>query len=348
MNIDIKKYLPEKGETVVTGVSGGADSVCLLVLLAEEAEKRGFKIEAVHGNHGIRGEEADRDEKSVVSLAERLDGGRGIISLTIFHEDVKDFSEKEGLGLEEAGRIIRYRRFAEVCRDKGAAKLYIAHNLNDRAETLIFNLLRGSSLAGLAGIRPESYTSDLDCDTEGFRIIRPLIGTDRKKIEEFLKERGIAFRTDGTNNEDDHTRNRIRHHVLPYLTEAVNIQAIEHMAALSVTAGETVDFVKNEAARRLFPYLTETEEASGEGFRIGRAFFDEDPVIIRAGLMQVLEALNGPRRDVGRCHLEAVIDLGRGPCGRHLDLPGFMADRTREGLILKKVSKEEVRRHLGR
>ena len=337
LNEKVRQYCKSEkllapGDRLLVGVSGGADSLCLLVILSEIAGEQGLTIAAAHVNHMIRGEEADADEAFVREFCRE----RGIPCF-LMSSDIPAEAAARKLTEEEAGRVVRTELFESLMAERQFTKLALAHHKNDLAETMLYNMARGTGLAGLASLRPQRGT-----------VIRPLLCADRREIEEFLKERGIAFRTDGTNNEDDHTRNRIRHHVLPYLTEAVNIQAIEHMAALSVTAGETVDFVKNEAARRLFPYLTETEEASGEGFRIGRAFFDEDPVIIRAGLMQVLEALNGPRRDVGRCHLEAVIDLGRGPCGRHLDLPGFMADRTREGLILKKVSKEEVRRHLGR
>ena len=342
-----KEGLLSPGDRILAGVSGGADSLCLLVILEEICRKRGLYLAAAHINHMIRGKDADDDEAFVRDFCR----DRGI-DLVVERVDIPMEAAKRQQSEEETGREVRQAVFERIMNERQLTKLALAHHRNDLAETMLYNMARGTGLAGLASLRSRRGN-----------VVRPLLCAEREEIEAYLKSEGIAYRTDLTNFDDDHTRNRIRHHVLPYLTEGVNDRTLRHMAALAETTAETVDFLRREALSRLAPCLDEIrhEEASSvltdssfddtavpDGYRVGRLFFDEDPVIVRTGIMILLEKLNGPRRDVGRVHLEDVIDLGKGPCGRHLDLPGFSADKTREGLILRRVTKEEVRKKLSR
>ena len=329
----VKEYcdserLLEAGDKVLIGVSGGPDSMCLLVIMETLCHQRGLPLLAVHVNHMIRGAEADGDEAFVKEFC----GARGI-DCAVVRADIPAEAAKRQLSEEETGRIVRGEIFKRIMAERGCTKLALAHQRNDLAETMLYNMARGTGLAGLGSLRARRG-----------QVIRPLLSATREEIEAFLRENQIPYRTDTTNNGDDHTRNRIRHHVLPYLCDEVNDQTLTHMAALSETAAKAADFIRGEAVRRLQPHTVDSED----GYIVRTAFFKEDPVIIRAGIMVLLENLNAPRRDVGRVHLEAVIDLGKGPKGRHLDLPGFTADKTREGLVLRRTTREEVRRRLGR
>jgi len=139
-----KHHLIENGESVVVGVSGGPDSVCLLHVLYRLREKLHIKLYAVHINHMLRGKESEGDEKYVKELCEKLE-----IPAHFFSIDVRDLASKKGISLEEAGREARYRKFEEVAEDTGASKIAVAHNRNDQAETVLMNIIRGSGLDGL-------------------------------------------------------------------------------------------------------------------------------------------------------------------------------------------------------
>lgn len=167
-----KNHMTDRGDGVLAAVSGGADSVCLLLLLHEMAAELGIQVFAFHMNHGIRGEEADRDEQFVAELCKQLG-----IPLTIVHEKVEEYAAEHGLSGEEAGRILRYQHLKETAEKYKCAKIAVAHHEDDDAETVLLNLFRGSGLAGLSGIRPVREN-----------IIRPLLCVSRKEIEGYLKE----------------------------------------------------------------------------------------------------------------------------------------------------------------
>lgn len=197
----------ESGETAVCGLSGGADSVCLLLALLELSPKLGITVEAVHVDHCLRGEESKRDEAFCRELCQRLGVAYSAVSC-----DVKGFAREKGLSTEEAARELRYGIFAERSAGK---KLATAHNAGDCLETALLNLTRGTALRGMCGIPPVRGN-----------VIRPLIAVTRREIEAFLRERQQPFVTDSTNLSDDYSRNRIRHTVIPALEE-INGSVIE-------------------------------------------------------------------------------------------------------------------------
>ncbi|MCM1473881.1 MAG: tRNA lysidine(34) synthetase TilS, partial [Muribaculaceae bacterium] len=216
----IKKYdMINKGDTVICGLSGGADSVCLLVVLTEISRKIGFSVNALHVNHCLRGAESDRDENFCRELCRKLN-----IPFTAVSCNVKAFAEENGLSTEESARKLRYEIFAE---NSAGAKIATAHNANDNLETVIFNLARGSALKGLSGIPPVRNN-----------IIRPLLVVSRPEIEEYLRNIGQNYVTDSTNLSDDYTRNKIRHQVLPVLA-GINPSLIE-------TSVNSIDAVRSE------------------------------------------------------------------------------------------------------
>ena len=190
----------KSGDSVVCGLSGGADSVCLLLSLCELRERLGIEVGALHVNHCLRGSESDRDEDFCRSLCERLG-----VPFTAERCDVSGYAAERSLSTELAARELRYEIFRRNTQGK---LLATAHNADDNLETVLLNLARGTALKGLAGIPPVRGN-----------IVRPLLAVTRAEIEEFLAERGQDFVTDSTNLTDDYTRNKIRHRIIPLLRE---------------------------------------------------------------------------------------------------------------------------------
>ena len=196
----IRRYnLIEKGETVVCGLSGGADSVAMILVLSELSHTMGFNVCAAHLNHMIRGQEADEDENFVRELCLRHN-----IPLYAKQISAVQYSEEHGYGLEEGARLLRYSFFDDAAEFFSADKIATAHNADDNLETIIFNLQRGSGITGLCGIPMKRD-----------KIIRPIIFSDRNAILKYLSEKGQNYRTDSTNSCTDYTRNRIRLNIIP-------------------------------------------------------------------------------------------------------------------------------------
>ena len=198
----VKEYLTKyeminPGDTVIAGVSGGADSTCMLLSLLEYKKIVDFDLKVVHINHLIR-KEAKEDADFVGKICEK-EG----ISFTCFEDDVEKIAKELGMSVEEAGRKVRYEHFREIAKDTG--KIAVAHNKNDVAETVLFNIFRGTGLEGLSSLEPVNG-----------QIIRPLLGVTRKEIEEYLKTLNQEFCTDCTNNENEYARNKIRNVILPF------------------------------------------------------------------------------------------------------------------------------------
>lgn len=197
----IRKYnMLEAGDEVIAALSGGADSVCLLLALIELRETLDIKVSAIHVNHCLRGEESMRDEDFCRDLCKKHD-----IPFIFGRFDVKNEAIRRKQSVEQAARNIRYEFFAQ---HSDGRKLATAHNANDNTETIIFNLARGTGIKGIAGIPPVRDN-----------IIRPLLEITRQQIEKYLSEQGQSFVTDSTNLTDDYTRNRIRHNVIPALQQ---------------------------------------------------------------------------------------------------------------------------------
>ena len=194
----------------MAGVSGGADSVCLLYALKEYRKQVPFSLKVIHVEHGIRGEESLGDARWVDGLCREWE-----IPCRVVHCKVEKIAAEEKISLEEAGRKVRYEIFEKERKLWQGDRVAVAHNQGDQAETVLFRLARGSGLKGLGGIRP----------VQG-RIIRPLLFLSREEIERILEERGIGWRTDRTNLETEYTRNRIRLEILPALESQVEFPGI--------------------------------------------------------------------------------------------------------------------------
>lgn len=217
-------------DKVLVGLSGGADSVSLLICLKE----LGFNVSAMHINHNLRGEESNRDEEFCIRLCEKLN-----VPLTVKSIDVKSYCKENKLGIEEGARELRYKAFSEY----GTDKICTAHTLSDSVETMLINLTRGTALKGLCGVPYKRGN-----------IVRPLIECTREEVEAFLGERGIEFVTDSTNNSDDYTRNKFRHLVIPKLEEITNEKNGSFYKNISKTFMSLIDDESylNSEAEKLF------------------------------------------------------------------------------------------------
>lgn len=227
------------GDKVLVAVSGGADSVCLLHVLNDIKDDLKITLGAVHLNHMIRANDADQDENFVRNLCSELK-----IPFFCSRINVSEMAETEKLTVEEAGRKARYEFFRKIKTDEKFDKIATAHNKNDRAETVLMRILRGTGLDGLKGI---SYSRD-----DG--VIRPLLDVSREEIELYLKNRSVRFCSDYTNADNNYTRNRIRNEVLPYLSENFNPSIIEALVRFSEVVSEDADFL-NAYAKRLYERL---------------------------------------------------------------------------------------------
>ena len=215
------------GDGVVCGLSGGADSICLLLAMCELQEKLGITVEALHVNHCLRGKESDRDEVFCSELCKRLNVPFKAVSC-----DVKGFATENSLSTEEAARKLRYRIFADNSVEK---KLATAHNADDNLETVILNLTRGSALKGISGIPAKRDN-----------IIRPLLTVSRCEIEAFLAEKDQDFVTDSTNLSNDYTRNKIRHNIIPLMKE-INPSVVSTSVRSISALREENQFIEAEA-----------------------------------------------------------------------------------------------------
>jgi len=204
----IEKYsMLSKGDRVLIGVSGGPDSMALLHILNKLQKEYNLELFVAHLNHGLRGSESDRDEKFVKEACKKM--GINFFSKKISPRDL----HASGVSLEESARKVRYEYFEELAKKLNCNRIALGHTSDDQAETVLMRFIRGSGLKGLGGIPPTRKNG---------LIIRPLIETWRKEIEEFLSSEGIQFVVDSTNQSEDFLRNRYRHKLIPFIEKEFN------------------------------------------------------------------------------------------------------------------------------
>ncbi|MBQ8596633.1 MAG: tRNA lysidine(34) synthetase TilS [Lachnospiraceae bacterium] len=285
----IQKYhMIEEGDTIVAGISGGADSVCLLFVLLEIQKKISFAIEVVHINHGIR-PEASEDARFVEELCRR----KGI-PFYLTEENVKERAGQSGRSEEEEGRLVRYQAFRQVLGDR-KGRIAVAHNSNDRAETMLFHLFRGTGLAGAGGIPPVNGS-----------IIRPLLCVGRKEIEAWLAERGIDFCTDCTNAQDIYTRNRIRHHILNYAEENICKGTVANMNRTADQFMEAEEYLVRQTIEAVGRCVSMEEQRICINIP---DFLKEDEYLQGRILLWCLEQAAGSKKDLTAAHIQSVKTL---------------------------------------
>ena len=291
----IKKYnLIENGDSIVIGVSGGPDSICLLHILNELKNELNFKIYVAHINHMIR-EEADSETEYVKDFCEKLG-----IECYVKRIDVVKIANNLKRGTEETGRKIRYEFFDEVLEKTSSNKIATAHNNNDKVETILMNILRGSGLSGLKGI--EAIRDE--------KFIRPLIEMSREEIEEYCKVNKLEPRIDKSNSENIYTRNKVRNVVIPYIKEEFNSNILKTINRLSEVATEESEYLNKI-----------TEETFS---KINIEFEKEKQIILvikRRVILYTINKLLGSTEGIEKVNIDDIIKLCNNNIGNKYLMP---------------------------
>ncbi|MCX7695763.1 MAG: tRNA lysidine(34) synthetase TilS [Caloramator sp.] len=292
--------LIEPGDKIVVGLSGGPDSVCLLHILCSLKEELNITIYSAHINHMIRGEEALRDEEYSRKLSEKLNVEHFSIRVK-----VEEFAKEHKMTSEEAGRYIRYKFFDEVLKKVGGNKVALAHNMNDNAETIIMNLIRGTGTLGLVGI-PNKRDG---------KYIRPILCLTRDEIERYCEENGLNPQIDSTNKESIYTRNKVRLELIPYIKEHFNSNIVESLNRLSQIIKSEEDFLQS--------YVDDILNNNYINNRFSIEVFNKQHIAIKRRIIRrIIEKVYGSISGIEQKHIDDCIDLiFKGETGKYVVLP---------------------------
>ena len=305
----INKYnMINKNDKVVIGVSGGPDSMTLLNVLNNLKEKLGIKIYVAHINHMIR-EEADEETEYVKEFCEK-------IGVDFFYKriDVESEAKKLKIGTEEAGRNIRYKFFDEILNKVGANKIATAHNSNDNAETVLMNIIRGTSVSGLKGIEK----------IRDGKYIRPIIECNRDEVEEYCKENNLNPRYDKTNLENIYTRNKIRNLLIPFIKKEFNPNIIEGINRLSNIAFEEEQFINKIVEteyKKLLISVNNREDNKKEIVLNMKEFNILDYVIKSKLVLYAISKVAGSTTGIEKVHVDDIIKLCKNNIGNKFLVP---------------------------
>lgn len=312
----IKEYkMIEPGETIIVGVSGGPDSMALLDILYKLQPVLGCSLVAAHLNHGLR-PEAEAEESFVNEYCDNK--GISCYSCLI---NVKELAQRDKKSLEEAGRECRYHYFSELAGEIGASRIATAHHRDDNAETVLLNIIRGSGIKGLRGIIPVNGM-----------IIRPLLGVNRREIENYLAENSITYCIDQSNYSNDYMRNRLRHQLLPLLKQEYNPRIVESLTQLAAIAAGENEVIEMET-QRLWKSIVIKEQV-GEIILNADSFKKVHPAYQHRILLQVLYKLYGGSGWEGRDILQICNLIGKPGSNKGL--------RLKKGLHVNKAYNQVI------
>ena len=322
-----------ENDHIIIGLSGGADSMCLLILLDRLSKEFPIRLTAVHVNHQLRGKEADEDEAFVKDFCEK----RKIQCIGV-HAAVRKYAMENGLSIEEAGRTARYQTFLQVARKIAGTdtvpdtiKAAVAHHRDDNAETILLNLARGTGLKGLQGMQ-------ISAQRFGLTVIRPLLCLGRSDIEAYLKQEKVDFRTDSTNLEDEYSRNKVRLNIIPQLNE-INPKAAVHIHEAARSIVEAQEFIEEEARKA---YGLIADKRNDDLYIDLERFTPLNIVVKRQLIRNAIEQMTGSLKDITRIHIENVLGLENRQTGRKVELPyGLLAIRSYSNLILRPMSDDD-------
>jgi tRNA(Ile)-lysidine synthase len=341
MLLKVKRYIEENrmletGDKIVLGVSGGADSLCLFLLFMQLQTEYDLSVFVVHVNHGIR-QEAQADGEFVKELCEKYN-----VPFFLFEENVPELAKKWKMTEEAAGRKCRYQRFYQVMREVNANKLATAHHMGDQAETLLFHLIRGSNLAGMAGIRPVSrmctIMGELHEEEGENLLIRPLLCVEKTEIEKWLEACGATWCRDATNQDNRYARNRLRNVVLPELTH-INSRAVSHIAEFAECAAKYQAFFQKAVENYTKQFVKLGESCETDHQRL----LQQEQVLAEGIIYEMLAKVSGQQQNLSKEHVEAVYELLDNHSGKQISLPYDMeAKISYEKLVIRKSLKEAI------
>lgn len=336
----VEKYIVENkmighGDSVIVGLSGGADSVCLFLLLNKIKEAFNLQLYAVHVNHGIRGESADRDELFCKGLCEKYE-----VPFTVYNISIPQLVKETKQSEEEAGRNARYKVFATVvdkvindgCKD---VKVAVAHHINDQAETVLFNMIRGSGLKGIGGMSPVSERM-LD-NRRTYEIIRPLLCINKSEIVEFLRQENINYCNDETNTDIEYSRNLIRNEIMPDFIK-IQPKTVEHISSMSDDVREAIELIDSIVKELYDDAVSEEINTSGDKYYLIsiKKIKDEKPIIVRQLIIAILKNMIDTYKDITKTHIEDIYGLIHKGKGKYVMIPyGIVAEREKEMLKIR-------------
>lgn len=286
----LEQNLLDQNSRIIVGVSGGADSVCLLKVLLDIKDEFNLTLCAVHVNHGLRGCEADNDQSYVEKLCR--DWG---IPLKTYFVDIKALSKKLGISEEEAGREARYKLFNKVLQNTGSQFIAVAHNRDDQAETVMLNILRGSGLDGLCGMSMKQG-----------RIIRPLLNISRKQILKYLENNSIHYCTDSSNVSSEYARNRVRNELFPAIKKMFGINPVNQLYRLSFLVSEDRELL-DQVAKNSYEAVVLSEEDGVELSAVGLRTLSN--AISKRIIRMAWERINSSRKNLESVHVDQILTL---------------------------------------
>lgn len=351
-------HMLEGGSKVVMGISGGADSVALLLLLSALRRTNNFSLYAVHINHGIR-QEALEDAEYVKKLCEECS-----VPFYLYEADIPAMAKLQKKTEEEMGREYRYQCFFEVAEQVGADAIALAHHMGDQAETVLFHLVRGTGLSGMAGIRPVNEMESSEISHGKIRVIRPLLCCTKKELTNWLLSREVVWCEDTTNKSIVYTRNKIRNNIIPLLEE-INAEAVSHIAELADSMREYEVFfqhmVKEYIKENVSIIKEEKKKYGGSGNRSGQTIdggerevqlvcetnrnrlLEKESVFVHAVIYEMLVKVCQVKKDLTREHIRDVFWLLDKQSGKKVMLPyNVEAVVSYENLIIRKSLNKDV------
>ena len=313
----ITKYgLIKEGDKIVVAVSGGPDSMCLVDNLCMLREKLNFELVVAHVNHGIR-KNSTIDEEYVENYCKVNQ-----IEYFILHSNIPKISKEEKIGLEEAGRNVRYNFFNEVLSKTSSNKIAIAHNSNDNVETILMNILRGSGTSGLKGIEP----------IKDGKYIRPLIECERQDIEEYCLRKNLNPRHDESNDDNTYTRNKIRNIVIPYIKKEFNPNIINTINRLSIISQEESKYIDIKT-KEAFEKVTLESSLDGESVVLSLDLFNSlDLVIKRRLILYTINSIFGNTTRIEKVHIDDIIAM----CTKNIGNKFLMPNKNLKVLLKSK------------
>ncbi|MFN0156776.1 MAG: tRNA lysidine(34) synthetase TilS [Bacteroidota bacterium] len=315
-----RRRLIEERNKIIAAVSGGADSVVMLDLLAREQEAFGLTIIVAHFNHQLRGDESDGDEAHVAQRA--LHYG---FELYVERAHTAEFARHRKIGIQEAARLLRYEFFDKLLVSSGFDKIATAHNADDNSETILLNLFRGAGVQGLSGI--PVYREDK-------KIIRPLLFAERREIEMYQQEERLPFRLDSSNVKDYYTRNFIRHHILPPIKEQVNPNVVQTLHRSAELFRELEAFL-TYTARQSFDLMV--AKRTEEELHISIPRLRSNPVLMQQYII-MLAGDTFTHKTLEYEQVNAILELTEGLTGSWVSISKeYVVFRDRENLVLRKT-----------
>ncbi len=308
----IHRYqLLKEGDQVLVALSGGPDSVALLLVLQELKERFALGLSAAHLNHRLRGEESEQDEQFVQDLCRQL-----AIPIEVRRVDTRHAVEESGENLESCARRLRYDFLFEVAQKQGS-RVATGHTLNDQAETFLMKLVRGAGPAGLSGISPRRF--NWMGTSLSVAVVRPLLETRRQDVLDYLEDQNQTCRVDSSNQDLSLDRNWVRHQLIPLLEEKLNPALLETLQRSTELFGEVEEFLARQGKKA----FERCSSGGDQGTRLRISGLEDLPAIIQKEVVRrAISTSKGDLRDINLKHVEEILQLSRTFSGKETHLPG--------------------------